>query len=243
MTPEERHGKNISGVDDEHAHDADTATIPSRRRFSENLARRLHMRRWQLSIALATMALIIVIVPAVTLAARRNTAHFEGQVLSPAPVQDFALTDQHGAPWRLSDQRGKAMLIYFGYTHCPDVCPATLSLFHDVDKQLGGDANRVRFVFITIDPDRDTPPQLDTYLAAFDPMFVGLTGTSEQMDPVYQSFGVYRKQGTPTNDGALLFSHSSQVFGIDPHGNLRVVHDFGDTTEAYTHDVRLLLKD
>ncbi len=228
----------------ERLHEADTPSPISRRRVGTKCGV-MRLRRVQLSLAVGTICVALLLTPSVVQTIRTHTDHFAGQVFSPAtPVADFSLTDQQGVPWRLGDQRGKAILIYFGYTHCPDVCPATLSLFHDVAKQLGGDANRVRFVFITIDPDRDTPGVLGQYLNAFNPSFIGLTGTAAQLAPVHQSFGIFRKQGVSATatDLDATFTHTSNVFGIDPHGNLRVVHDYGDATEAFTHDARLLLK-
>lgn len=225
-------------------HETDAVAVAPRHRFSFSLAGMIRQRRVQVALALPLLALAVLLAPFATQAIRTRTAHFEGQVFDPAtPPQDFTLTDQHGAPWQLSGQHGKAVLLYFGYTNCPDICPATMVLFQDVVKQLGSDANRVRFVFITIDPDHDTPVQLGNYLTAFDPTFVGLTGALAQLEPVYQSFGTYRTQTPATHTGDdHKFTHPTNIFGIDPHGRLRIVHDYGDPTESFTHDIRLLLR-
>ncbi len=170
---------------------------------------------------------------------------FRGSVLSqPVPAYDFSLNDQHGQPFRLSDQRGKVVLLFFGYASCPDVCPTTLGDWKQVHARLGEDADRVRFVFITVDPERDTPERLKQHLALFHPDFIGLTGSLEELEPVYQAYGVYyEKVEAPESALGYLVNHTSSDFVIDPQGNWRLRHSFGTPIDDIVHDVRLLLED
>ncbi|HSR30941.1 MAG TPA: SCO family protein, partial [Anaerolineae bacterium] len=109
---------------------------------------------------------------------------FRGTVLDePVDVADFALTDENGGVFRLSDQQGNVVLLFFGYTSCPDVCPTTLATWRKIHEALGEDAERVRFVFVTVDPERDTAERLGMHVNAFNPDFIGLTGTPEELDP------------------------------------------------------------
>jgi protein SCO1/2 len=118
------------------------------------------------------------------------------QIDPPAPAADFTLTDQKNQPFQLSNQRGKVALLFFGYAHCPDVCPVTLSIFSQVRKSLGPQADEVSFVFVTVDPERDTPEALGKYLANFSAPLTGLTGSRAELEPVWKSYGVYQaRQG------------------------------------------------
>jgi len=165
-------------------------------------------------------------------------------VLDPPPsAPDFTLTDQHGQPFRLSDQRGKAVLLFFGYTHCPDVCPTTLATWKQVHDALGDDADRVRFVFITVDPERDTPQRLRQHLAVFNPGFIGLTGNPEQLAPIYQAYHVYHEEVQESQSAVdYLVNHTAAVFLIDPEGRWRLSYSFGTPPEDIVHDVQVLLR-
>jgi protein SCO1/2 len=168
--------------------------------------------------------------------------HFTGQVLSPAkPAPDLTLTDQRGEQFTLSRQRGNVVLLYFGYTHCPDVCPGTLSVFRSVMDGLGADAQHVRVVFVTVDPERDTAPYLKDYLAQFRPDFIGLTGTLDQLNPVYQAYGIEREQIPAAGPLGYTMTHTSSFDVIDKQGNWRLVHNFGDSDKDIASDVRQLL--
>ena len=168
---------------------------------------------------------------------------FRGTELNPPQsAPDFTLIDQHGRPFRLSDQRGKVVLLFFGYTHCPDVCPTTLATWGQVYDALGDDAKRVRFVFITVDPERDTPERLQQHLAAFNPEFIGLTGSLDQLEAIYRAFYVYREkaQGSQSAVGYLV-NHTAGTFLIDPEGRWRLRYGFGTPPEDIVEDIRTLL--
>jgi protein SCO1/2 len=169
---------------------------------------------------------------------------FRGSVLDePVTVPELTLTDQHGQPFHLSDQRGNVVLLFFGYTQCPDVCPTTLSIWHKVHQALGQDAGAVRFVFVTVDPERDTPERLGLHVNAFSPDFVGLTGTPEQLEAIYGVFGVVHEKDTSSGSAAgYLVNHTATTFVLDREGAWRLRETYGTPVEDLVHDIRQLLK-
>lgn len=169
---------------------------------------------------------------------------FRGSVLeAPVSVPDFTLTDQRGGTFRLSDQRGDVVLLFFGYTQCPDVCPTTLATWRQVHQALGDDAARVRFVFVTVDPERDTSERLGMHVNAFNPDFIGLTGSTAELETVYRIFDVYHEKDTSSGSAAgYLVSHTATTFVIDPDGNWILRLTYGTPVEDIVHDVRQVLK-
>jgi protein SCO1/2 len=169
---------------------------------------------------------------------------FHGTVLDPSkPVANFTLTDQDGQPFSLDDQQGQVVLLFFGYTHCPDVCPTTLGTWGRVYEALGEDAERVRFVFVTVDPERDTPERLKQHVEIFNEEFVGLTGTPEELDPVYQTFGVYHEKDTATESAvSYLVNHTASTFLVGPDGAWRLKHSYGMPVDDIVHDIKKLLE-
>jgi protein SCO1/2 len=144
----------------------------------------------------------------------------------------------------LSDQRGQVVLLFFGYTFCPDVCPTTLGAWKRVHEELGKDAQDVRFAFITVDPERDAPERLKAHVETFSEDFVGLTGTPEELQPVYNAFGVYFEKDAETESAAgYLVNHTASAFVIGPDGQWRLRHSFGTPVEDVVHDIRELLKE
>lgn len=155
---------------------------------------------------------------------------------------DFHLIDQNGTPRQLSDFRGKVVVMFFGYTQCPDVCPTTLSDLAGAMQKLGADANRVQVLFVTIDPDRDTPELLKQYVLAFNPTFLGLYGDAETTAATAREFKVlYQKQPGPT-PGSYSMDHSAGTFIFDPQGRLRLYVTHGQGPDSYAHDIRELLR-
>ena len=155
--------------------------------------------------------------------------------------KDFQLADHSGKPRSLADFHGKVVVMFFGYTHCPDVCPTTLSEMANVMKQLGKDAERVQVLFVTLDPARDKPELLAQYVPSFNPTFLGLVGSEEQTQKVAQDFKVYyRKQETASRVGYTL-DHAANTFIFDPAGHLRLLFGFGSGQEKITHDIKELL--
>ncbi len=164
-----------------------------------------------------------------------------GEIPPPNPAPALALTDQHGQPFDLTSQRGRAVLLFFGYTNCPDVCPTTLSDFLTVRDALGERADDVAFVLVTVDPARDTPERLTQYLDFFDPGFIGLTGTDEQITQAKQGYGVYSRIQDSTSSLGYLVDHTSALFVIDPDGNYRLTYPYGTDPAIVTEDVSHLL--
>lgn len=162
---------------------------------------------------------------------------------TPAPqAMEFELQQPDGASFRLEDQRGNVVLIFLGYTHCPDFCPATMGKYQQIAEQLGEQASDVVFVFITVDPDRDTPQEIGSYLARFSPDIVGLTGPREELQRVWVGYGA----GTPIHQEVeseigYVVSHATRIWVIDKEGNLRITFPFEMTASDMAHDVQLLL--
>lgn len=152
---------------------------------------------------------------------------------------DFRLTDHNGKPRSLADFRGKAVVVFFGYTHCPDVCPTTLADLAQVMRLLGKDAERVQVLFITVDPERDKPELMAQYVPTFHPSFLGLHGDAQATAQAAGAFGVtFQKQ--PTSSGYNM-DHSAGTFLIDPQGRVRLLAPYAQRADWLAEDIRLLL--
>ncbi len=162
----------------------------------------------------------------------------------PVAVRDFSLTSSDGSTFQLSDLRGKYILLSFGYTHCPDVCPTTLAQLRVAREQLGDAASQIEVVFVSVDPDRDTPRQLQGYAHAFADDFRGVTGTREEIDNACATFGAkYKIDKTQTQSAAgYEVSHSTYVYVIDPDFQLRLTIPFGAQAEEIAADLRDLIE-
>jgi len=154
---------------------------------------------------------------------------------------DFHLIDHNGQPRSRSDFRGKVLVVFFGFTHCPDVCPTTLSQLALALKRLGPEAERVQVVMITVDPERDTPEVLKQYVTALDPRFLGLTGDAAAIAEAAKQFKVFYQK---TTGGQTDYSidHSASSFVFDPSGKLRLLVSSGQGAEVYAHDIGELLR-
>jgi len=168
---------------------------------------------------------------------------YQGVLIEPpAAAPEFALMDQNGNRFKLGAQQGKVVLLFFGYTNCPDVCPITLSEFKKVKGILGERAGQVDFVFITVDPERDTPERIRDYLENFDPAFIGLSGTDHELETVWNAYGVYQEHMETEDSAAYPVDHSSRVYAIDKQGQWRLNYPFGMEPERIAQDVIHLLK-
>jgi protein SCO1 len=168
---------------------------------------------------------------------------YHGTVLDPpAQAFDIHLTDQNGQPFRLSDQKGKSVLIFFGYTHCPDVCPITLGGFKQVKALLGNQADQVSFVFITVDPERDNVGTINAFLQNFDPSFIGLTGDRAALEQVWNAYGVYQEQQAAGSTGDYEVDHSTPTYLIDPAGQWHINYPYGMEPAQIAQDLRHMLK-
>jgi len=155
--------------------------------------------------------------------------------------KDFALTDPQGQARRLADFKGKAVVVFFGYTQCPDVCPTTLLSMREVLNRLGNDAGRVQVVFVTLDPARDTPQVLAEYVTAFHPSFVGLRGDEATIAAVARDFKVFYAKQAGSTAGTYSLDHSTGSYAYDPEGRLRLLIRYGETPDNVASDLRLLL--
>jgi protein SCO1/2 len=168
---------------------------------------------------------------------------FHGSLLDPAqPAYQFSLVDTQGKEFRLEGQRGKVVLIFFGYTSCTDACPATLADLKEVKTRLGKDAGSVEVIFVTVDPEWDTPARLGEYLAAFDPHFIGLRGPLDQLQPVWKEYGVLAERNQAIGQGVANVTHSTTLYLIDPQGNLRLTYSSGFEVSNVVEDIRHILK-
>ena len=177
--------------------------------------------------------------------AGQTAADLRGWLVDPViEAPDFTLVDQHGREFRLSDQEGKAVVLFFGYTMCPDVCPTTLAQYRDVKRELGEAADGVTFVFVTVDPERDTQERLARYVSNFDPAFVGLRGDREAMAKVWNDYGILvERVYNPENPERYSVNHTSLSYVVDKQGRLRLVHPFGFPLEDVVHDLRTLIEE
>jgi protein SCO1 len=156
--------------------------------------------------------------------------------------KDFQLTDFNGTQRQLADFRGKVVAVFFGYTHCPDVCPTTLSELASARRKLGADAGKVQVLFITADPERDTPDVLKQYVTAFDATFLGLRGTPEQTANVAKAFKVIIQKNVGADANNYSVDHSSGTYVYDTTGRLRLYMSYGQSAELFAHDIAQLLK-
>ena len=156
--------------------------------------------------------------------------------------KDFSLTDHSGKPARLADFRGKAVVLFFGYTQCPDVCPTTLATLRETMKLLGDDARRVQVLFVTVDPARDTPALLAQYVPAFDPSFLGLYADEKGIAALAKDFKVFYKKVGGQTATSYTMDHSAGSYVFDTQGRVRLYTRYGSGAAALASDIQLLLK-
>ena len=167
---------------------------------------------------------------------------FKGaEVSPPIEIPNFQLASANGSPFRLNDVHGDITLIYFGYTYCPDVCPLTLWEVKNALAQLESGRERVNVLFVSVDPERDTPDKLANYTAAFGPEFIGITDSMENTLPVMQSFGATAEREEIADYDGYTVSHTATLFLVNPQGKLLLQYPFGFTADDLTEDLTYLL--
>ena len=180
--------------------------------------------------------LLVVLVTAIALLFFTQKQSFKGAVINPpAPAAEITLTNYNGQPFNLSSQRGKIVLVFFGYTNCPSECPLTMAHLKQAVDQLGSRASDVQVVMVTTDPARDTAQVLKDWLAKFNPTFLGLLGTQDQLLKAYSDYGVTVEAGGET--------HSSFVYVIDRSGNLRLTWLPDTPSQDIVADLNILLRE
>jgi protein SCO1 len=168
---------------------------------------------------------------------------FKGIDLSGADyAKDFQLADHNGQSRSLKDFRGKLVVVFFGYTQCPDVCPTTMSELAEAKKLMGKDGDKVQGLFVTVDPERDTPDLLKAYMANFDPGFLALRGTPEQLAATAKEFKVYYKKAAGPTPTSYTMDHSAACYVYDTQGRLRLYTRYGSGAQALASDLQLLLQ-
>jgi len=194
----------------------------------------LFRRRW-------LRALAAVGVSALLSACGDDRPAFMGSDITGARLgQSLALVDHAGQSRTLADYAGKAVVVFFGFTQCPDVCPTSLAELARVMRELGESAQDVQVLMVTVDPERDTPEALRQYVTAFDPRFVGLTGTPEQIRQAAAAFKVFYAK-VPREDGDYSMDHSAAFFLLDRQGDSRVLTHASAGVAALAHDLKQLL--
>jgi protein SCO1 len=155
--------------------------------------------------------------------------------------KELALTDHNGKPRTLADFRGKVVVVFFGFIHCPDVCPTTLADLATVAGELGKDAENMQVLFVTVDPERDKPDVLRQYVPSFNPAFLGLYGDADATARAAKEFKIfYQKQALP--GGSYTLDHSAGTYVLDRQGRLRLFAQYGQGAATLLHDIRILLQ-
>jgi protein SCO1/2 len=157
-------------------------------------------------------------------------------------AQGFSLADHNGQVRTLKDFAGKVVVVFFGYTQCPDVCPTTMAELAQVKQLLGPDGDKLQGIFITVDPERDTPELLKAYMGNFDASFLALRPTMAQLPEVAKDFKIYYKKVDGETPGSYSMDHSAGSYVFDGNGRIRLYTRYGSGAEALASDIRLLLK-
>ena len=195
------------------------------------------MIKKNLYVVLFSMTAVIALTLLVEFVFRRPYS-FHGTVITPPlPVTDFSLQTANNEKFRLRDQKGKIVLLFFGYTSCPDVCPVTLATFKQVYEKLGDDAQKVRFVMITADPERDTPDKVAEFAARFNPEFIGLSGDITDLEAIWKELGVFVEKQDWGSAAGYLVSHTASVYVLDQTGSLFMTFPYGTTATDMTDDI------
>jgi protein SCO1/2 len=192
---------------------------------------------------LSVRALVAALLALCIAACGPATPKFQGSdVTGVAFGRDFRLNDPTGKPRTLADFRGKVVVLFFGYTQCPDVCPTTLSELAATMQKLGPDAARVQVLFVTVDPERDTADLLSRYVPAFNPGFLGLYGDAAATAATAKEFKILYQKQPGSTPGAYSVDHSAGTYIFDPQGRLRVYESYGQGPDVFAHDIRALLQ-
>ena len=158
-------------------------------------------------------------------------------------AKDFSLPDQNGKTRSIKDFAGKVVVVFFGFTQCPDVCPTSMSDLAGIKKSLGADGDKLQGVFISVDPERDTPEILKAYMGNFDPTFLALRPNAEQLSIIAKDFKIYYKKVEGRTSTSYSMDHSAGNYIYDTQGRLRLYNRYGSGAEGLLSDIRLLLKD
>ena len=173
--------------------------------------------------------------------ADRSYSYHGTVIQSPHRATDFTLVGLDDRPVNLSDFTGKAVMLYFGYTFCPDVCPASMVELAKAMELLGKDAEKVQVIMISVDPERDTTEKLNEYVTHFDPSFIGITGRENEVEAVATMYGIFYEKHEGTAATGYLIDHTASVVTIDPYGYLRLIYPFNTPAEDIAEDLKHLV--
>lgn len=200
-----------------------------------SIAARAH-NRWARAIFLSLFTLLLT-------ACTPDKPQFKSIDLTGADyAKDFVLPDQNGKTRSVKDFAGKVVVVFFGFTQCPDVCPTSMAELAGIKKSLGADGDKLQAIFITVDPERDTPEVLKAYMGNFDPTFLALRPSPEQLPVVAKDFKIYYKKVEGRTETSYSMDHSAGSYVYDPQGRLRLYNRYGNGPEGLASDIRLLLK-
>jgi protein SCO1/2 len=157
-------------------------------------------------------------------------------------ARDFALTDHNGQPRSIKDFQGKVVVVFFGYTQCPDVCPTSMAELAEIRKLLGSDGERLQGLFVTLDPERDTREVLKAYMTNFDPSFLALRPELDKLPQLAKDFKIFYKKVDGKTPGSYTMDHSAGSYVFDPQGRVRLYSRYGSGAAPLAADIRLLLK-
>lgn len=189
-----------------------------------------------------TVLAILGILPLMACSRKDTKPTFAGTDISEVPWgRDFQLLDVDGAPRSVADYRGKVVMLFFGFTHCPDVCPLTLAKMGQAVREIGEEGARVQGIFVTLDPARDTPAVLARYVPAFHPSFVGLSADPAVIEATAANFKLFFERQRPDEHGAYSVDHQGAIYVFDRHGQLRLYFSADAPVEALVHDIKVLL--
>lgn len=187
-----------------------------------------------------TCPLLLLLLLSTAIYAADDTGLIAGVFSPPRPAPEFSLQGSDGAELNLDTYNGKVVILGFGYTSCPNICPTTLAVLARARSELGPQAAGLQVVYVTVDPQTDTPEQMRKYLASFDPTFIGGTGTEEELAAVRKEYGIIANKERYGDDYG--YAHSSYTYLIDRDGKLRALMTYGHIAADYVHDIKLLLK-
>jgi protein SCO1/2 len=202
------------------------------------------MDRRTIFVVLAWFVLIGVVAAGVFLFSK--PASFRGTMYAEPypPAPEIELNRDNGTSFKLSEMRGNVVLLFFGYTSCPDVCPTTMAELKQALEELDeNDAKQVQVLFVTVDPERDTPERVQEYVNHFNSDFIGLSGTESELTEVWKKYGVFRENVEGNSAAGYLVNHTARVTLIDRDGNLRLSYAFDTPVDSIVHDLKLLFKE
>jgi len=202
------------------------------------------MNKRTLFVGISSFALIAFVALAVIMFAR--PAAFRGATFGEPypPAPEIELTRSDGSRFQLSETRGNVVLLFFGYTSCPDVCPTTLAELKLAMERLGESrAGETRVLLVTVDPKRDTPERMQEYVDHFNPSFIGLSGTEAELDKVWKDYSVFRLEVPGASAAGYTVDHTARVTLIDRQGSMRVSFGFDTPVDDIVHDLKLILND